>query len=72
MVGTDITKKRITVDCRNCGAQYMFGKPKGKLPLRKDGTPCSHEYKVSPGLWKCTHNYDCLYCGDHFMIDSGD
>lgn len=61
-----------TVDCDNCGAQYMFGKPSGQVRLRPDGTPCKHEYKGSAGQWRCTHDYLCVHCGDSYMIDSGD
>ena len=58
-------------DCRNCGGQYMFGTPKGYVPLNKLGKPCLHEYKGSKGNWNCTTNYDCIHCGNRYMIDSG-
>lgn len=61
-----------TVDCKNCGAQYMFGRPTGQVPLCPDGTPCKHEYKSSAGPYRCTTNYTCAHCGDKHMIDSGD
>ena len=61
-----------TVDCTNCGGQYMFGKPTGKVRLRPDGTPCKHEYSYSKGRWNCTHDYKCVHCSDTYMIDSGD
>lgn len=58
-------------DCRNCGGQAMYGTPKGYVPLRKDGTPCKHEYDVSSG-GRCYTLYDCKHCGHHYGIDSGD
>jgi DNA-directed RNA polymerase subunit RPC12/RpoP len=61
-----------TVDCTNCGSQYMFGKPSGVVRLREDGTPCVHEYVSSAGRWRSTTDYKCKHCGDTFMIDSGD
>lgn len=62
-----------TIACDNCGAQYMYGVPNGRVSLRKsDGMPCTHEYKPSLGQWRNTTNYDCIHCGDHYMIDSGD
>ena len=60
-----------TIDCHNCGAQYQFGKPSGKVKLRPDGTPCEHKYVSSKGSWNCTTNYKCVHCGDTYMIDSG-
>jgi transcription elongation factor Elf1 len=60
-----------TVDCMNCGAQYMFGQPTGQVKLRPDGTPCTHDYypqKYGVSLTK----YTCVHCGDAHNIDSGD
>ena len=58
--------------CSNCGGQYQFGKPKGVVPLDKDGNPCTHNYIESPGRYRCTHNYVCKNCGDSYVIDSSD
>jgi DNA-directed RNA polymerase subunit RPC12/RpoP len=61
-----------TVSCNNCGGQYMFSKPMGKVRLRPDGTPCVHEYNTSQGSGRYTTDYKCIHCGDKFVIDSGD
>ena len=58
-------------DCRNCGGQYMYGTPRGTVRLNQDGVPCTHSYKSS-NAGRCLTNYDCVHCGDHFQIDSGD
>ena len=60
-----------TVDCRNCGAQYMFSKPTGQVRLNKDGVPCVHEY-TGALAGRCYHRYTCKHCGDVYHIDSGD
>ena len=61
-----------TITCTNCGGQYMYSKPTGIVKLNKDGVPCKHEYTYAKGRWNCTHDYTCIHCGDHYMIDSGD
>lgn len=61
-----------TVTCNNCGGQYQWGTPTGQVKLNKQGTPCIHDYEGSAGPYRCTTNYDCVHCGDHYMIDSGD
>ena len=60
-----------TFACNNCGGQYMFGKPRGQVKLRKDGTPCAHSYRSSDA-GRCLTNYDCVHCSDRYQIDSGD
>lgn len=59
------------VDCQNCGGQKQFQRATGRVLLRKDGTPCVHEYKG-----RLTHNCfwqgNCVHCGDYLAIDSGD
>jgi hypothetical protein len=60
-----------TMPCKNCGAQYMYGKPVGKVLLNKDGNPCDHEYE-SATVGRCLTRYTCKHCGDAFHIDSGD
>lgn len=57
--------------CRNCGGQQMYGTPTGKVRLRKDGTPCTHEYTVTK-ISNCYYQYDCKYCDDTYKIDSSD
>lgn len=61
-----------TVDCNNCGAQYMNGRPTGRVLCRLDGEPCKHEYSSKPGPWRCTTSYTCKHCKEVYMIDSGD
>ena len=60
-----------TFPCGNCGAQYMYGKSTGEVPLQPDGTPCQHDYEVR-SVGRCLHQYQCRSCGDIFHIDSGD
>ena len=60
-----------TVECRNCGAQYMMGRPTGEVRLRPDGTPCVHEYDVVT-VSNCYHKHTCIHCGEVHHIDSGD
>lgn len=65
-------KDKTHEDCRNCGGQYMYGKPTGKVRLRRDnGEPCTHKYSgYSAG--RCLTRYTCEHCGDRYDIDSGD
>lgn len=60
-----------TVMCDNCGGQYMYGRPSGKVPLRSDGTPCTHEYRYTQ-IGNCLRKYTCIHCKDTYEIDSGD
>lgn len=61
-----------TVTCNNCGGQKMFGKPTGKVNLRRDnGQPCVHEYSGTE-IGRCYTRYVCKHCGDTHNIDSGD
>ena len=60
-----------TVDCNNCGQQYMFGKPSGEVKLNTDGVPCTHSYEGET-VGRCYHRYICKHCGDTHHIDSGD
>ena len=60
-----------TVECRNCGAQYMMGRPTGKVNCRPDGTPCTHDYDVVT-VSNCYHKHTCKHCGEVHHIDSGD
>ena len=60
-----------TVTCNNCGAQYMMGRPMGKVRLRPDGTPCQHEYD-SVTVGRCLTEHTCKHCNDRYQIDSGD
>lgn len=61
-----------TVHCNNCGNQYMMGSPTGKVPLRPDGTPCSHSYRGHSTRYRCVTEYVCDHCGDTYQIDSSD
>ena len=64
-------KETDTFACTNCGGQYMFGTPRGKVRLNKQGAPCTHHYQSS-NAGRCLTNYDCIHCGDRHQIDSGD
>lgn len=59
-----------TVACQNCGGQTMSGKATGKVRMRPDGTPCTHEYKGADA-GRCLTRFGCGHCGDAFLIDSG-
>lgn len=62
-----------TRSCQNCGGQKMYGVPTGKVLLRPDGTPCTHEYKrLAYDSRTCYEMYKCVHCGDIYDIDSGD
>ena len=60
-----------TLPCRNCGGQYMFGRPKGTVALNREGEPCVHTYQ-SENAGRCLTRYTCIHCGDRHTIDSGD
>lgn len=64
-------KDKTHTDCRNCGSQYMYGRARGEVNLRPDGTPCTHEYK-STTIGRCLTEYKCIHCSDRYEIDSGD
>lgn len=57
--------------CYNCGGQYMFGTPRGKVKLNTNGVPCTHSY-TSKTVGRCLTEYTCTHCGDRYQIDSGD
>jgi hypothetical protein len=59
-----------TMPCTNCGSQYMFGKPTGKVRLNTEGVACVHEYETST-IGRCLTRQTCKHCGDVFTIDSG-
>lgn len=64
-------KETDTLACRNCGGQTMSCIATGKVQLREDGTPCTHEYE-GRGAGRCYVVYTCIHCGDSYDIDSGD
>ena len=64
-------KETDTFACRNCGGQYMYGRSKGEVNLRPDGTACVHEY-TSTTVGRCLTEYKCIHCGDRYQVDSGD
>ncbi len=64
-------KETDTLNCNNCGGQYMYGTPKGEVKLREDGAPCTHSYS-SQAAGRCLTKYTCKHCNDVFNIDSGD
>lgn len=59
-----------TVECGNCGSQYMHGRATGQVPLRPDGKACRHSY-ASESAGKCLTRYTCRHCSDAFTVDSG-
>lgn len=63
-----------TLACSNCGGQYMYGRPTGKVRLRRDnGEPCTHAYSgANPNNYRCYVGYSCIHCGDSYEIDSSD
>jgi hypothetical protein len=60
-----------TLDCDNCGGQYMYTKPTGMVPANKNGEPCLHSYKGSV-VGNCITSYTCEHCDDTYRIDTGD
>ena len=60
-----------TFGCTNCGGQYMFGRPTGKVGVDFGGQPCRHEYS-GKNVGRCLTEYNCKFCGDRYQIDSGD
>ena len=60
-----------TVPCTNCGGQYMYGRPTGRVRLNTNGEPCVHRYR-SRSVGRCLTEYTCDLCGDSYQIDSGD
>lgn len=58
-------------ECRNCGAQRMYGKATGWVRIAADGRPCRHRYQASHGA-RGLSRYHCDACGDYYEIDSGD
>lgn len=65
-------KTTVAVKCNNCGGQYMYySAPTGKVLLRNDGTPCTHEYQGIQ-LGRCWYRLTCKHCGDNYDVDSSD
>ena len=64
-------KESHTLSCDNCGAQKMYGKSTGLVPLTKEGLPCVHEY-IGREAGRCYTKYHCTKCSDSYDIDSGD
>jgi hypothetical protein len=60
-----------TFPCDNCGGQKQSLEPTGIVPLRSNGTPCTHEYEGKK-ISNCYWGYKCKHCPDYFTIDSGD
>ena len=68
-------KETGTVPCGNCGGQTMSLSPTGVVPLRPDGTPCTHIYQETGPVasrQRGWHEYTCTGCDDQYAIDSGD
>jgi hypothetical protein len=64
-------KESDTLACQNCGGQYMWGRPSGKVSMDFGGQPCVHEYD-GKNVGRCLTEYTCKFCGDRHQIDSGD
>lgn len=64
-------KESNTLPCTNCGGQYMYGTPRGKVRLNHEGVPCTHSY-TGRTVGRCLTEYTCRDCGDTYQIDSGD
>jgi len=60
-----------TLECRNCGGQYMMGRPTGQVNIDYSGQPCVHVYDRAT-IGRCLTQYTCRHCGDGYTIDSGD
>lgn len=60
-----------TLQCRNCGSQYMFGRSTGQVNLNRHDEPCTHSY-TSQTVGRCLTEYTCQHCNDRYQIDSGD
>lgn len=60
-----------SLPCTNCGGQYMYGRPTGKVKLNLAGQPCLHVYQ-SQTVGRCLTEYTCVECKDRYQIDSGD
>lgn len=62
-----------TRPCTNCGGQYMFGTPRGKVQLNQGGVPCAHSYVTSQQpIYLTLRTSVCEHCGDVWTSDSGD
>lgn len=63
-----------TRPCTNCGGQYMFGTPRGKVQLNRGGVPCTHSYKAGTrqSIYRSVHTSECEHCGDVWTSDSAD
>ena len=68
----DYDKEDDTVTCTNCGGQYQWGTPTGKVRLNREGSPCVHKYSNVRTVGRCLTEYTCENCGDSYQIDSGD
>lgn len=57
--------------CNNC-VGYGYTIAPGRVPLRPDGTPCTHEF-TRTNLGRCYNRYTCKHkCGTTFTVDSSD
>lgn len=68
MVGYDSASR--TIPCRNCGNPYISQAPTGTVPLRPDGTPCTHEYRQvfdDHEGGTSTYIYSCGRCGAEYI-----
>jgi hypothetical protein len=56
--------------CINCGGQTMLGNATGRVRLRPDGVPCTHEFTAEK-RGRCYYVYTCKHCQQSYEIDSG-
>lgn len=61
-----------TLPCHNCGNPYLGTAPTGTVPLRPDGTPCTHEYRAVYSDHQgesSMYLYECLWCPVSYRLD---
>jgi hypothetical protein len=64
-----------TIPCRNCGNPYTGDVPSGVVPLRSDGSPCAHEYRMVYSDHQgqlSMYLYECLRCPASYRLDHAD
>jgi transcription elongation factor Elf1 len=71
VLSTEHSQDSETMDCVNCGGQYMYSCPSGWVRLNRSGQPCVHNY-TSKNIGRSWTEYTCTECGDRYDIDSSD
>lgn len=65
------SQKDDSLPCQNCGGQYQFSVPTGRVNLNESGSPCVHEYKVQK-VSGFMIEYVCDRCRDQYVVDTLD